>query len=187
MDLITGPWPWYIGGPMIALVLFLLLWFGETFGLSSNLRTMCSMIGAGRFAEFFRFDWKQHSWNLIFVLGTITGGYIASHYMNNGEGIALSENIVKELEAQGLENPGATFLPESIFNFESLLTWKGFIMMIVGGFFVGFGTRYANGCTSGHAITGLSNMQLPSLIATIGFFIGGLITTFFVLPYVLAL
>jgi uncharacterized membrane protein YedE/YeeE len=54
--------------------------------------------------------------------------------------------------------------------------------MVIGGFLVGFGTRYAGGCTSGHAISGLSNLQFASLIATIGFFAGGLIATHLLYP-----
>lgn len=78
-------------------------------------------------------------------------------------------------------------LPEQIFSWENLLSLKGFLMMVVGGFMIGFGSRYAGGCTSGHAISGLSNLQVPSLIATICFFIGGLIMANIILPYILSL
>ena len=77
--------------------------------------------------------------------------------------------------------------PNDIFNFSSLLTVKGFIMMVIGGFLVGFGTRYANGCTSGHSIMGISNLQLSSLIATCCFFAGGLIMTWLILPTLMKL
>lgn len=184
---LSQPWPWYVAGVLIAAVMFGLLFFGKRFGLSSNLRTICSAFGAGKSCEFFDFDWKAQSWNLVFVLGTIIGGLIANRFLSSEVAIALSTETVKELQAFGIANPGKDFMPNGIFSFESLLTLKGFIMIVVGGFLVGFGTRYAGGCTSGHAISGLSNLQLPSLIAVIGFFVGGLFITHFVLPYLLTL
>jgi uncharacterized membrane protein YedE/YeeE len=60
-------------------------------------------------------------------------------------------------------------------------------MIVVGGFLVGFGTRYAGGCTSGHAIMGLSNLQWPSLVATISFMVGGFIMANLILPFILKL
>ena len=182
---LSQPWPWYVAGVLIAAVMFGLLFFGKRFGLSSNLRTICSAFGAGKSCEFFDFDWKAQSWNLVFVLGTIIGGFIANRFLSSEVAIALSTETVKELQAFGIAKPGKEFMPNGIFSFESLLTLKGFIMIVVGGFLVGFGTRYAGGCTSGHAISGLSNLQLPSLIAVIGFFVGGLFVTHFVLPYLL--
>jgi len=182
---LSQPWPWYVAGVLIAAVMFGLLFFGKRFGLSSNLRTICSAFGAGKSCEFFDFDWKAQSWNLVFVLGTIIGGFIANRFLSSEVAIALSTETVKELQAFGIVNPGKDFMPNGIFSFESLLTLKGFIVIVVGGFLVGFGTRYAGGCTSGHAISGLSNLQLPSLIAVIGFFVGGLFITHFVLPYLL--
>ena len=79
----------------------------------------------------------------------------------------------------------ANLEPGSLFNWNYLFTWKGLFLFVGGGFFIGFGTRYAGGCTSGHAITGLSNLQLPSLIAVIGFFIGGLFTTWLLFPIII--
>jgi uncharacterized membrane protein YedE/YeeE len=187
MRWITEPWPWYVAGPMITLVMFLMSYFGKKFGVSSNLRTLCTVGGAGKFSDFFDFDWKKESWNLLFIAGGIIGGFIASTFMQGNEAVVLSDTIVTELQAYGMEQPGATLVPTEIFSFEGLLSWKGFIMLILGGFFVGFGTRYAGGCTSGHAITGLSFLQWPSLIAVIGFFLGGLLTAYFILPYVLSL
>ena len=187
IEFIIQPWPWYVAGPMIAMIMFLLLYFGKTFGMSSNLRTMCTIGGAGRFSDFFKFDWRTQSWNLLFVLGAITGGFIASNYLGGGGHIDINPEVVSELESYGIENPAANFLPKELFSFEALFSLRGFLMLVVGGFLIGFGTRYAGGCTSGHAITGLSNLQLPSLIAVIGFFIGGLVMTFFILPYILQL
>lgn len=187
IEFISQPWPWYVAGPLITLVMFLLLLFGKTFGISSNLRTMCAIGGAGRFTEFFDFDWKKQTWNLIFVAGSITGGFIASYFLTNEQPMQLADSVVQELQTYGIDNVGEEILPPTLFSFEALFTLRGFIMLIVGGFLVGFGTRYAGGCTSGHAISGLSNLQLPSLVAVIGFFIGGLVMTFFILPYILQL
>jgi len=182
---IIAPWPWYVAGPMITLVMVLMLFFGRTFGISSTLRTVCSIGGAGKLSDFFKFDWKEASWNLFFAVGAVIGGYIASHFMMPDQAIDLNPATIESLKAVGVANPGAEYLPGSIFSFENLLTGQGLLFMVVGGFMVGFGTRYAGGCTSGHAISGLSNLQLTSLVATIGFFLGGLIVTHFVLPYVL--
>lgn len=184
-ELINAPWPWYVAGPLITLIMVLMLFFGRTFGISSTLRTVCSIGGAGKLSDFFRFDWKDASWNLFFAAGAIIGGYIASNYLMPDQAIALNPDTIAALKSAGISNPGADFLPGEIFSFENLLTGQGLLFMVLGGFMVGFGTRYAGGCTSGHAISGLSNLQLPSLVATIGFFIGGLIVTHFVLPYVL--
>jgi uncharacterized membrane protein YedE/YeeE len=186
-DFISQPWPWYIGGPAIAFIMFLLLWFGKSFGISSNFRTLCSISGGAKFSDYFDFDWKNQIWNLVFLTGSIVGGFIGHYFLSNNIGASISNETIIELQNYGLTNVGAELIPTEIFNFEMLFSVKGFIMMVVGGFLVGFGTRYASGCTSGHAIAGLSNLQLPSLIAVIGFFIGGLIATYFILPYVLVL
>ena len=185
MDLIYEPWPWYVAGPVIALVMVLLLLFGKTFGLSSNLRTVCSIAGAGKVADFFKFDWKSQIWNLVFVLGAIIGGYIAHTFLTLDHSIQLNPSTVENLESLGMTDVGSSYAPSSLFGSDALSTFKGWLFLIIGGIFVGFGTRYAGGCTSGHAISGLSNLQLPSLIAVIGFFIGGLIMTLFILPLIL--
>lgn len=187
LELIREPWAWYVAGPMIAGVMFLLLFFGKNFGVSANLRTMCSIGGAGRFSDFFRFDWKSQIWNLLFVIGSIIGGFIASEYLSTDVPMKLSEGVIADLEAMGISNPGATILPEELFGFEALLSLRGIVMLVGGGILIGFGTRYAGGCTSGHAISGLSDLQLPSLVAVIGFFIGGLVMTYLILPHVLNL
>ncbi|MGB5821921.1 MAG: YeeE/YedE thiosulfate transporter family protein [Saonia sp.] len=184
MEILLKPWPWYISGPLIALVMLLLVYFGKTFGMSSNLRTLCSIGGASRYADFFKFDWKAQKWNLIVVLGAIIGGFIAVTFLSDGSAIALSPETVIDLEEFGFSNIGETLLPLEIYGWENVFTIKGMSILIIAGFLVGLGTRYAGGCTSGHAITGLSNLQLPSLIAVIGFFIGGLIMTHFLLPLI---
>lgn len=182
MEIIKEPWPWYVSGPCIAVVMFLLLYFGRTFGMSSNLRTLCAIGGAGRHAEFFKFDWKSQKWNLIVMVGAIVGGFIAHFFLSNPIDIDLSQNTVRDLNNLGFTNTGQSLLPPELFSWEAVLSLKGMLILIIGGFLVGFGTRYAGGCTSGHAITGLSSLQLPSLIAVIGFFIGGLIMIHLIYP-----
>ena len=182
MDFLLQPWPWYVSGPLIASILLILVYFGKNFGMSSNLRTLCTISGAGKYASFFRFDWKAQRWNLTIVLGAIIGGFIATQYLSNGVAIELSPETIADLKAMNFAQVGETLLPNEIYGWDAVLTVKGMSILVIAGFLVGFGTRYAGGCTSGHAISGLSNLQLPSLIAVIGFFIGGLIMTHFILP-----
>ncbi|QLE02827.1 YeeE/YedE family protein [Galbibacter sp. BG1] len=182
MDVILDPWPWYVSGPLIALVMFLLVYFGKTFGMSSNLRTFCTLAGAGRRSTFFNFNWRDQKWNLLVVLGAIIGGFIAHFFLSNDTPIQLNPSTMVKLETFGFSNIGETLLPKEIYSWEAVLSLKGLLILMGGGFLVGFGTRYAGGCTSGHAITGLSNLQVPSLIAVTGFFIGGLVMTHFILP-----
>lgn len=180
---LSQDWPWYVSGPLIALVMFLMLWMGARFGVSSTLRSYCAMGGAGKHCDFFDFDWKRQQWNIVFVVGAVIGGYIAGTFLENPESLALSEATVNDLNALGISFNGG-LAPEALFNWEAFLTFKGLMVMVVGGFFVGFGARWAGGCTSGHAISGLSNLQRPSLIAVIGFFIGGLIMTYLIMPLI---
>ncbi|WP_179333271.1 YeeE/YedE family protein [Winogradskyella costae] len=182
MEYILQPWPWYVSGPCIAVVMFLLLYFGRTFGMSSNLRTMCAIGGAGKRVAFFNFDWKSQKWNLIVVLGAIFGGFIAHYVLSNPINMDLSEATVTDLTALGFNDVGKNLLPPELFSWDAVFSIKGLSILIIGGFLVGFGTRYAGGCTSGHAITGLSSLQLPSLIAVIGFFFGGLIMIHLIFP-----
>ncbi len=187
IEFISQPWPWYVAGAVIALVMFGLLFSGKSFGISSNLRTMCSVLGAGKSCQFFDFNWKAQTWNLLFVAGTIIGGFIAHTWLSPNVPMQLSAATVQELSSYGFTQVGAALAPAEVFDWAVLSTPKGIIMLVVGGFLVGFGTRYAGGCTSGHAISGLSNLQLPSLIAVIGFFIGGLLVTYLLLPHLLTL
>ena len=187
VDTISQPWPWYVAGPLIALVMFGLIYFGNSFGMSANFRNLCSVLGAGKSCEFFDFDWRKQRWNLVFVVGTILGGVIASQFLMDSSEIAISEQTKAELLALGMTDAGQGMMPESLFNLESLLTVKGLIFIVLGGFLVGFGTRYAGGCTSGHAISGLSDLQPASLLAVIGFFAGGLLMTWLILPTLISL
>lgn len=168
---------------MIALVLFLLVWTGKSFGMSSNLRTLCSAMGAGGKVPFFRFEWKRQSWNLAVAAGTIVGGFIASQFLSSTTAVALSTDTIEKLYVFGFTDAGQSFMPEYLFGADMLSQPKSWLLLGMGGFLVGFGARYAGGCTSGHAISGLSNFQWPSLIAVIGFFIGGLFMNHFILPF----
>lgn len=184
MDFITQPWAWYVAGPIISIIMFLLYYFGERFGVSSNLETFCTIGGAGKFVDYFKTDWKQNIWNLTFIVGAIVGGFIASNYLTATDAVAINPQTIKDLADIGIVNAGQNYLPDEIFSIDAMLTLKGFSILIIAGFLVGFGARWAGGCTSGHAIAGLSNLELPSLIAVIGFFIGGLVMTWFILPLI---
>ncbi|MHA3789133.1 YeeE/YedE family protein [Flavobacterium hauense] len=183
MESLYGTWPWYVSGFLIGSVMLALLYFGKTFGMSSNLRTMCTMLGAGKTSEFFRFDWKTQRWNLVVVLGAMIGGFIAVNFMSDpSQMVQINPKTVTELQAMNIDAPNGKLLPDALTSSEALQSPKIWGILLFGGLLVGFGTRYAGGCTSGHAITGLSNLQLPSLIAVIGFFIGGLVMSWLLLP-----
>lgn len=184
MEFILNPWPWYIVGPLITLTMFLLLYFGNEFGVSSTLRTTCSAIGGKSVSSFFDFEWKKQVWNIVFVIGAIIGGTLSSIFLETEEPMLLAQDTVNSLQALGFSAIGENFLPESLFQFNGFNP-KQWIYLLSGGLLIGFGARYAGGCTSGHAISGLSNLQIPSLIAVVGFFIGGLVMNFFILKYIL--
>ena len=183
LEIIQQPWPWYVSGFLIAATMFALLYFGQSFGFSSNLRTICAAAGGGKKVKFFDFNWKTQTWNLMFLIGATIGGYIASQFLSDGEPVLISESTIRDLSAMGFAAPtGAQ--PEELFNWEYVFTLKGFLILAIGGLMVGFGSRWAGGCTSGHAISGLSDLQVPSLIAVVGFFAGGLIMTHFIMPFI---
>jgi uncharacterized membrane protein YedE/YeeE len=186
IELIRQPWPWYIAGPLIGLMVPALLIFGnKSLGISSSLRHVCAAcIPAG--ISFFNYDWKKEIWNLFFVFGIFLGGIITVYYLKNAAAVVVNPSLMQELSTYGI-NDYSNLVPIELFNFGALFTLRGFILMVFGGFLVGFGTRYAGGCTSGHAIMGLSNLQLPSLIATISFMVGGFIMANLILPLILSL
>lgn len=184
MDKIMEPWPWYVAGPLIALVMFLLLMMGNRFGMSSNLKTLCTICGAGKTSDFFKFDWKLQRWNLLVITGVVIGGGIASFFMTPSPEVAIHQDSVASLQQMGFESAGKAYVPQKLFANEALGDINSLVILLTGGFLVGFGTRYAGGCTSGHAISGLSEWQLPSLIAVIGFFIGGLIMVHILFPLI---
>lgn len=178
------PWPWYIAGPLIALVMSVLILMGKRFGMSSNLETFCTIGGAGKFTDYFKVDIKSKRWNLLVVLGSVIGGFLGANVLSPNPGVQISEKTVTKLNELGFESAGTAYLPTELFSLEALTKPSVWILLLVAGFLVGFGTRYAGGCTSGHAISGLSNLQRPSLIAVIGFFIGGLIMVHLLFPLI---
>ena len=186
MDFLYKPWPWYVAGPLIGLTVPLLLLLGnKKLGISSTLRQICAAcIPAG--LPLLTYDWKKDSWNLLFAFGVLIGGLLGGIVFANPNAVNISASTVDYLKSQGLDYPHG-LMPAELFNWSSLATIKGFSIMIVGGFLVGFGTRYARGCTSGHGILGLSALQWPSLVATASFFLGGILFSYFVLPYIFAL
>jgi uncharacterized membrane protein YedE/YeeE len=185
-DWLKQPWPWYVAGPLIGLMVPLLLIIGnKAFGISSSLRHICAACLPGNIS-FFRYNWKNEIWNLLFVAGILIGAFITVQLFNNPQPVDINPKLVTDLKQYGITDYHG-LVPAELFNWNSLFTVKGVVLMITGGFLVGFGTRYAGGCTSGHAIMGLSALQLPSLIATAGFMAGGFIAANLILPLILKL
>ena len=186
LEWIKQPWPWYMAGPLIGLTVPVLLILGnKSFGISSSLRHVCAACVPANI-KFFKYDWKRETWNLFFVAGIFFGGMIAMNLLGNPEPVKINTNLASNLAGYGITDHTG-LVPKQLFNWESLLSIRGIILMVVGGFLVGFGTRYAGGCTSGHAIMGLSTLQWPSLVATCCFMIGGFIMTNLILPLILSL
>lgn len=186
LDAIKQPWSWYVAGAIIGLTVpYLLLVGNKTFGISSSLRHLCAACIPGDI-KFFKYDWKKEMWNLFFVGGIALGAFIGAQWLSDPNPIVLAEPTQQYLATKGIMDT-THLLPAEIFSWGQLFTIRGFIFLVVGGFMVGFGTRYAGGCTSGHAIMGLSSLQWPSLVATVMFMIGGIIMTWFILPHLLTL
>ena len=186
LDFISQPWHWSIAGLLIGLTVPALLILGnKPFGISSSLRHVCAACFPGNIS-YFKYDWKQQKWNLFFVAGIFIGGFVATNFLANPEPIKIAASTQAELETQGIHDFSG-LMPADLFSFQSLGTLRGFVFIVLGGFLVGFGTRYADGCTSGHSIMGLSNLQMPSLVATIMFMVGGFLMTRFGLPFLLNL
>jgi len=184
MDTLTQTWPWYFSGFLIGNVMLLLNYFGKVFGMSSNLRTLCTIAGADKFADFFKFDWKSQRWNLAVLAGAMIGGFVAVHYMSNPTNVDINPKTIEQLATLGIDAPNGKLAPEVLFGNQIFESPKLICILLIGGILIGFGSRYAGGCTSGHAISGLSNLQIPSLKAVVGFFIGGLIMAHFLLPLI---
>ena len=186
MELLKQPWPWYVGGAFVGLTVPMLLLLGnKTFGISSSLRHICAACLPTKI-PFFNYDWKKESWNLFFVGGTILGGFLAHKFLLDPNSIVIAESTKTQLRDFGVHD-FTQMMPADLFSWEALFSLKGLVFTLFGGFLVGFGTRWAGGCTSGHSIMGLSNLQWPSLIATCCFLIGGFLMTWFGLPFLLSL
>jgi hypothetical protein len=171
-----------VSGFLIAIIMLLLNYFGKVFGMSSNLRSMCSIAGAGKHVSFFDFDWKAQRWNLVVVVGAMLGGFVAVHFMSDTSNVSINPKTIQQLTQLGIEAPNGRLLPNALFGPETFQSPKMVVLLLVGGILIGFGSRYAGGCTSGHAIAGMSNLQVQSLKAVIGFFIGGLLMSHFIFP-----
>jgi uncharacterized membrane protein YedE/YeeE len=176
-------WSWYVTGPVIGLFVPALLILGNrVFGVSSNLRHLCSAVLPGKL-DYFCYDWKRAGlWNLLFAAGILVGGFLSSRW-GVSQNVAISQQTTLALTKLGIRDFSG-LAPREVFTWSALLTLKGFASVILGGFLVGFGSAYAGGCTSGHAISGLADLQLSSLIAVLGFFAGGLLATHFILPLI---
>ena len=180
------PWPWYVAGPLIGLTVPALLILGnKNFGISSSLRHICASCMPANI-PFFKYNWRKEVWNLFFVFGIFVGGIITAMFFTNPNPIEVHPNLAKELASYGITD-FRNLVPSELMNWESLFTLRGLVIMVGGGFLVGFGTRYAGGCTSGHSIMGIANLQLPSLIATISFMLGGFLMANVLLPIILSL
>ena len=184
MEIIFQTWSWYVSGFIIGIIMLCLIYFGKTFGMSSNLRSLCSIAGAGKYVSFFNYDWKAQRWNLLVVLGAVLGGFVAVHFMSAPSNVAINPKTIAQLAQLGIDAPNGKLMPEALFGTQIWQSPKSIFILLIGGILIGFGSRYAGGCTSGHAISGLSNLQLPSLKAVIGFFVGGLIMAHFLLPLI---
>ena len=186
IEWIKQPWPWYVAGPLIGLMVPTLLILGNRmFGVSASLRHVCAACVPMNIS-FFKYDWKKEMWNLFFVGGILLGGLITLFFLQNPDPVIVDPRLSTELAGYGITNTEG-LVPKDLFDWSNVLSLKGFVLMIVGGFFVGFGTRYAGGCTSGHAIMGLSNLQVPSLVATCCFMLGGFFCANILLPFILKL
>jgi uncharacterized protein len=186
MEWLYKPWPWYVAGPLIGLTVPLLfLLDNKRLGISSSLRQICAAVVPANL-PFLKYDWKKDQWNLFFVAGVLIGGFVGGYIFANPFPVAVSKSTSEYFQTLGISS-SVGLMPTELFNLNTLLSIKGFLLMVVGGFLVGFGTRYARGCTSGHGILGLSVLQWPSLLATASFFGGGILFSRFILPYILAL
>lgn len=183
IELLKQPWPWYVSGPIIGLTVPILLLLGnKMLGISSSLRHACAAVAPFNI-QFLKYNWKSEMWNIFFVIGIFLGGFIGGVLLNNGEPVAISPETVEDIKALGI-NSFDGLVPADLFKWSSLTSVGGLLIIILGGFLIGFGSRYAGGCTSGHAIMGLSGLQWPSLVAVIFFFIGGLLMTHVIAPYI---
>ncbi len=186
LEIIERPWPWYVAGPLIGLTVPALLILGnKTFGVSSSMRHICAACVPAKI-PFFKYDWKKERWNLFFVAGILLGGFLGMALLANPEPLQVDPRLARELAGYGITDLGS-LVPAQVMNWQALLTPRGLIMMVLGGFLVGFGTRYAGGCTSGHSIMGLSSLQWPSLVATVCFMIGGIVMANYIMPSILSL
>ena len=182
---LSQPWPWYVTGPMIGLVVPMLLLIGNrSFGISSSLRHICAACMPSGI-EYFRYDWRAQTWNLAFVAGIVGGGWVAVHWLS-APGVVTPVTPAFAAELARYHIAAHQFLlPGEIFAWQHLGTLPTLLMVVGGGLCIGFGARYAGGCTGGHAIMGLATFQRASLVATLAFLAGGFVMSDLILPRLL--
>ena len=186
LDAILAPWPWWVGGPMLGLMVPILLILGnKEFGVSSSFRHICAAtLKPG--ADYFKYKWKDSAWSLALVGGVVVGSGIAVLFLGGDSAPPLTSEAQSLFLSWGMQ-PAVSLQPPELFSVSQLLTAPALLSLIGGGFLVGFGTRYGNGCTSGHAIMGISLLNIGSIVATISFFVGGILVSNFVVPIVMSL
>lgn len=186
MELLRSPWPWWVAGPLIGLVVPFVYWYGgRKWGVSSSLQHLCAA-ALPRRIEYFQYDWwKKGAWHLAMAAGMVVGGFLAAKALSPPDPVvAITDAARADIAALGVRD-FTGMVPSDLFSWSGLLTLPGVVVILLGGFLVGFGARWANGCTSGHAISGMANLQPSSLVVVIGFFIGGLISAHVLLPLIL--
>lgn len=186
IQLIKDPWHWSVAGLLVGLTVPALLILGNKhFGISANLRHACAACLPANI-PFFKYEWKKEVWNFFFVGGLVVGAFLTAQFLQRSDAVTIHPDLARDLAKSGITDY-SSLVPQQLFNFENLLSWKGLFFFVFGGFLVGFGARYAGGCTSGHAISGLSNLQWPSLVATVFFMVGGFISANLIVPFLLNL
>jgi uncharacterized membrane protein YedE/YeeE len=187
INYISQPWPWWVAGPLIGLVIILLQWIdNKPLAASSSYRHVCSAAFPNGIPFLTNYNWKAESWNLFFVAGIAIGGFLTAIILSHPSNIAISNETSQQLQSMGLKDVNG-FAPSQLFSFAALQTFPGITIMVFGGFLIGFGSRYAGGCVSGHCMTGISDLQWTSLLATACIFVGGIFTSYYLLPLILKL
>ena len=187
LHFLSQPWPWYVGGPLLGLMVpILLLLANRHFGVSSSFRHICAALLPTKRPEYFRYRWRESAWSLFLVAGVVVGGVIAALFLHGTRTPSISSGAREMFAAWGIGTVSG-LMPAALYGLVSIFTLKALLVVGGGGFLVGFGARYANGCTAGHAIMGLSLLDSGSLVAVVGFFVGGLLVSNLVVPLVVGL
>ena len=150
------PIHWAVAGAGIAAVTLCLLYLGSRrLGISTGFEDVCSLVLS---QPYFRRDAVRSGrrWRLPLLAGLVLGGFLSA-VTGGGWSPTLALGMFDQVIGLGPSGK---------------LAW-----MFAGGLCIGFGTRLAGGCTSGHGIFGLSNFEVPSLIATLSFMAGGIVVT----------
>jgi hypothetical protein len=79
---------------------------------------------------------EKEIWNMFFSYGIL---WVAFSFLSNPDPIIIDASLRTELATYGITNING-MLPEQIFSWENLFTLKGFIMIVIGGFLIGFGS-----------------------------------------------